>query len=155
MVSPPEVEIRIEVPRGSFVKRDATGRVEFVSPLPCPFNYGAAPALRGGDGEALDAVVLGPRLGAGACVRVPVQALVRFMDAGVSDNKLICAARPPGSLARLGVLAFFHFYATAKRVLRAGRGGRTACDGWGDPLQAAAGVERGDDDDGDQPPSAA
>jgi hypothetical protein len=39
--APPEVEVLIEIPRGSFVKRGSTGHVDFVSPLPCPFNYGS------------------------------------------------------------------------------------------------------------------
>ena len=43
----PELEIVIEVPRGSFLKRGLTGRIDFVSPLPCPFNYGAVPSHLG------------------------------------------------------------------------------------------------------------
>ena len=41
---PPELEVVIEIPRGSFLKRGSSGRIDFVSPLPCPFNYGSAPA---------------------------------------------------------------------------------------------------------------
>ncbi len=37
----PEVEEVIEVPRGSFVKRGSRGEFDFLSPLPCPFNYGS------------------------------------------------------------------------------------------------------------------
>ena len=58
---PPEVEVVIEVPRGSFLKRGSTGQVDFISPLPCPFNYGAVPNYLGLEGDLLDAVVLGPR----------------------------------------------------------------------------------------------
>ena len=54
----PEVEVLIEIPRGSFVKRGSTGHVDFVSPLPCPFNYGSVPQLVGLEGDLLDAVVL-------------------------------------------------------------------------------------------------
>ena len=43
----PELEVVIEVPRGSFVKRGSSGSVDFISPLPCPFNYGAVPTLLG------------------------------------------------------------------------------------------------------------
>ena len=42
--APPEVDVVIEIPRGSFLKRGSTGHVDFVSPLPCPFNYGSVPA---------------------------------------------------------------------------------------------------------------
>ena len=63
---PPEIDVVIEVPRGSFLKRGYGGRIDFVSPLPCPFNYGAAPAYLGLEGDLLDALVLGPRLPLGA-----------------------------------------------------------------------------------------
>ena len=51
-------EVTIEVPRWGFVKRGSTDRVDFVSPIPCPFNYGAIPDYLGGEGDLLDAVVL-------------------------------------------------------------------------------------------------
>ena len=58
--------VRIEVPRFSFVKREADGEVDFVSPVPCPFNYGSVPGAIAPDGDAPDALVLGPRVAAGA-----------------------------------------------------------------------------------------
>ena len=42
--APPEIEVVIEIPRGSFLKRGSTGHIDFVSPLPCPFNYGSVPS---------------------------------------------------------------------------------------------------------------
>jgi inorganic pyrophosphatase len=45
--APPEVEVVIEVPQGSFLKRGSSGRIDFVSPLPRPFKYGAVPTLLG------------------------------------------------------------------------------------------------------------
>ncbi len=62
LAAPPEVDVVIEIPRGSFLKRGSTGHVDFVSPLPCPFNYGSVPQYLGQEGDLLDAVVLGPRL---------------------------------------------------------------------------------------------
>ena len=46
--APPEVEVVIEVPRGSFLKRGSSGRIDFISPLPCPYNYGAVPHAQAG-----------------------------------------------------------------------------------------------------------
>ena len=69
LAEPPVVEVVIEVPRGSFLKRGSTGRVDFISPLPCPFNYGSVPGYIGLDGDLLDALVLGPRLSLGARIR--------------------------------------------------------------------------------------
>jgi inorganic pyrophosphatase len=57
-----ELDVVIEVPLGSFIKRRDDGRVDFVSPVPCPFNYGSVPDTLSGDGDRVDAVVLGPRL---------------------------------------------------------------------------------------------
>lgn len=119
------VRVRIEVPRGSFVKRGSEG-VEFVAPLPCPFNYGSVPDTRAPDGDALDALVLGAVLSLGAEVDVPVHAVLRFLDDGVVDDKLVCG--PPPSDAELRALArFFRAYAVARRWMNRarGRGGDT------------------------------
>jgi hypothetical protein len=40
---PPELDVVIEIPKGSFLKRGSAGQIDFVSPLPCPFNYGSVP----------------------------------------------------------------------------------------------------------------
>ncbi len=138
--SPPEVEVLIEIPRGSFLKRGSTGHIDFVSPLPCPFNYGSVPTHIGLEGDLLDAVVLGPRLAAGTRVRVAVRGAVTLTDRGMSDDKLICSAAPllPGQ--RHSVLRFFRFYARCKGLLNLWRRrpGRNGCDGWIDAAQALA-----------------
>jgi len=138
----PEVEVVIEVPRGSFLKRGSSGHVDFISPLPCPYNYGSVATLVGGDGDLLDAVVLGPRLAAGTRLRVPVWGAISQMDRGRVDHKLICGAEAPDPATRRRVLRFFHFYAWSKGLLNLvrGRSGRNACDGWvsaGEALAAA------------------
>lgn len=128
----PELEVLIEVPRGSFLKRGSTGRVDFVSPLPCPFNYGAIPLYLGLEGDLLDAVVLGPRLAYGTRIRTRAWGAVTMTDRGLSDDKLICGSHPPAQAERERVLRFFHFYARCKGWLNLLRGlpGRNACDGW-------------------------
>ena len=40
----PQVEVVIEIPRGSFLKRGWDGSVDFISPFPCPFNPNVANA---------------------------------------------------------------------------------------------------------------
>jgi inorganic pyrophosphatase len=60
----------IEVLQSSFLKRGSTGKVDFISPLPCPFNYGSVPGYIGLDGDLPDAVVLGPRLALGTKISV-------------------------------------------------------------------------------------
>lgn len=129
---PPAVEVVIEIPRGSFLKRGSTGHVDFVSPFPCPFNYGSVPKYVGGEGDLLDAVVLGSRLPVGSEVLVKTWGAVTLTDRGMSDDKLICSTRPVTSLQKRNILRFFHFYARCKALLNLlrRRPGRNACDGW-------------------------
>ena len=122
----------IEVPRGSFLKRGSTGRLDFVSPLPCPFNYGSVPAYIGLEGDLLDALVLGPRLALGARVRVKAWGAVTLTDRGMCDDKLVCSAVAVTPSQRRKVLRFFRLYARCKGLLNVlrRRPGRNACDGW-------------------------
>jgi len=128
----PVVDVVIEVPRGSFLKRGSTGRVDFVSPLPCPYNYGSVPTHIGLEGDLLDAVVLGPRLAFGCTVKLAAWGAVTLVDRGIADDKLICSATSVTSAERNAVLRFFRFYAMCKGLLNAWRGrpGRNACEGW-------------------------
>jgi len=139
-VGPPEVEVLIEVPRGSFLKRGSTGHVDFVSPLPCPFNYGSVPSHLGREGDLLDAVVLGPRLAFGTRTRVRAWGAVTLTDRGMSDDKLICSDRALRPAERQRVLRFFRFYARCKGLLNLWRRrpGRNACEGWCEAADALA-----------------
>ena len=130
--APIELTVRIEIPRGSFLKRGSTGRIGFVSPLPCPFNYGSVPTHLGLEGDLLDAVVLGPRLAAGTQLRTLAWGAVTLADRGMSEDKLICREEPLSAGQRQAVLCFFHFYARCKGLLNwwRRRPGRNACDGW-------------------------
>lgn len=122
----------IEQPRGSFMKRRANGAVDFVSPLPCPYNYGHVPGVMSGDGDPLDAVVLGRRLGAGTRVELTVVGVLGFVDAGEHDPKVVFSESPLSRGQRLGLELFFRGYAIAKRGLAAVRGldGPTRFEGW-------------------------
>ena len=137
---PPEVEVVIEVPRGSFLKRGSSGHIDFVSPLPCPFNYGAVPTHLGLEGDLLDALVLGPRLRLGTRLRLRAWGAITLTDRGMSDDKLVCSEHPPTPAECLNVLRFFHFYARCKALLNLWRRrpGRNACEGWCDAADAIA-----------------
>lgn len=137
---PLQVDVCIEIPRGSFMKRGSRGELDFVSPFPCPFNYGSIPGLVGGDGDLLDAVVMGPRLPLGTRVKVTVRGAIGFTDRDIYDDKLICSQRPLRPLENGLVLLFFRFYACCKRLLNLyrRRPGRTVCEGWGDAADAIA-----------------
>ena len=90
----PIVDVVIEIPRGSFLKRGSDGHVDFVSPIPCPFNYGSVHQYIGGEGDFLDAVVLGPRLAIGSQVRVYAYGSVGMSERFMYDDKLICSTTP-------------------------------------------------------------
>ena len=137
---PPQVEVVIEVPRGSFLKRGSTGHVDFISPLPCPYNYGSVPIYLGLEGDLLDALVLGPRLPLGTRIRVKAWGAVTLTDRGMTDDKLVCSDAPPSPSQRRNVLRFFHFYAKCKGLLNfwRRRPGRNACEGWCEAGQALA-----------------
>jgi inorganic pyrophosphatase len=124
VTTPEELDVVIEVPRGGFIKRTDQGSIDYVSPFPCPFNYGSVPGTRSGDGDRLDAVVLGPRLARGARVRLKVVALVRFVDAGEEDPKYVCSATPPTLKEVATVVAFFKLYELLKGTLNRVRGKR-------------------------------
>jgi inorganic pyrophosphatase len=138
--TPPKLDVVIEIPRGSFLKRGSTGTLDFVSPLPCPYNYGSVPGYLGLEGDLLDALVLGPRLRAGARVEVYAYGAVGLADRGLYDDKLVCARSPLTRRQRLLVVLFFRLYGRCKRLLNRlrARPGRTAYVGWFDARDAIA-----------------
>lgn len=136
----PELEVVIEIPRGSFLKCGSTGQLDFISPLPCPFNYGSVPQYLGLENDLLDAVVLGPRLPAGTRVHMRAWGAITLRDRGLIDDKLICSREPLQAGERRAVLRFFRFYARCKGLLNfvRRRPGRNACEGWLDASAALA-----------------
>jgi inorganic pyrophosphatase len=137
----PLVEVIIEIPRGSFLKRCSTGNLDYISPFPCPFNYGSVPAFVGLDGDFLDAVVLGPRLPSGATVNVPAWGAITMIDHGFYDDKLICSYSPIPPWKKRLIHLFFMIYARAKILLNLIKGhkGRNSCEGW---QEAESALER-------------
>jgi inorganic pyrophosphatase len=137
---PPSVEVVIEISRGSFLKRGSTGQIDFVSPVPCPYNYGSIHQYIGGEGDFLDAIVLGPRLAVGSKVHVNAYGAVGLSERFMYDDKLVCATKPINSNDRRNILAFFRFYAFFKGLLNVMRGheGHSHCEGWGDASAAIA-----------------
>lgn len=111
----------IETPRGSCVRRLPSGRVEFLSPVPCPYNYGESPGHRGGDGDALDVVLLGPRRPRGHRTSATVRGVVGFLDAGLEDHKILCAHEGVTFSTR-GLRLFFTIYAASKTARYRARG---------------------------------
>lgn len=145
-IDPPEsndapwLDVVIEVPRGSFLKRGPDGHVHFISPLPCPYNYGSVPSHLGGEGDLLDVLVLGPRLPFGSRRHLQAWGAITLTDRGQSDDKLVCSDARPTAAQRRAVLRFFRFYACCKALLNSvlRRPGRNACEGWCEAHEAMA-----------------
>jgi len=123
---PDELDGVIEVPRMGVIRRRDDGSVDFISPLPCPFNYGSVPDTVSGAGDRHDAVVLGPRLPRGTRVRARVIACVDFLDAGHLDPKWVCVTEASAEEDVGLVIAFFRLYAALKTLLNALRRKRGA-----------------------------
>lgn len=130
MAFPSKLEVLVEHPRRAIIKRREDGSVDFVSPLPCPYNYGSVPGTRAADGDREDALVLGPRLAKGTRLQVRVLARANFYDAGSFDGKWVCGQQM-SARQRQGLIAFFHVYARCKAVLNWLRGvrGKTSFEG--------------------------
>jgi len=130
--APNELMAVIEIPQGSINKYEidhATGLLilnRVVSmPVAYPANYGAFPRTLAGDGDPLDLLVsTRAPIQAGALVLVRPIGVLRMIDAGVQDDKILCV---PASkvdptyddiktvddlpkIEREGIEAFFRIY---------------------------------------------
>ena len=124
----PEIEAIVEQPRGSFIKRGADGRIEMLSPLPCPYNYGSIPGTKAEDGAPIDVIVLGPKLPKGTRVRLPLVAWVEFIDEGMRDYKLVLSSTALGRSEEQGLIRFFQVYTVVKRLVARLSGRRAPID---------------------------
>ena len=106
------VHVVVEIPAGTnekwevdkangalaWERHDGRGRV--VQYLPYPANYGMVPRTRlpksaGGDGDPLDVLLLGPGVPRGSVIAARLVGVLRCVDGGEQDDKLIAVA--PGS----------------------------------------------------------
>ncbi len=105
-----EVQVVVEIPAGTNEKwevRKNSGNLEWdfkegkprvVEYLSYPGNYGMIPRTlfpeeSGGDGDPLDVIVLGPAMPRGTVVPVRIIGMIRMLDGGEQDDKLIAVMR--------------------------------------------------------------
>lgn len=109
---------------GKFVPDTLNNQVRVVNFLPYPGNYGFIPSTmmdesRGGDGDALDILVIGQSQPTGSLVRVKPIATLLLKDRGELDTKLI--AVPIDEKSRTvkadNFLSFMMDYDPAKRII--------------------------------------
>lgn len=95
----------IEIPSGSNkkweVKRDGKlywdtkhGDVRYVDYLAYPGNYGMIPQTKAGDGDPLDVLILGPAQPRGKIVKVNIIGVLKALDKGERDDKLVAVFDP-------------------------------------------------------------
>lgn len=141
----------IEIPKGSNVKVEfdrakKTFYVDRVEPaiFAKPSNYGFIPQTTDEDGDALDTLVVNEEvLSTGLVTKARVIGVMRFIDDGENDHKIVCIVEDDRNLgARIQSLddlgdqwkkqVEFHFnhYKDLKSP------GKTQVKGWGDAAEA-------------------
>ena len=111
-------QIVIETPKGSFIKRNENGKIDLISPFPCPFNYGRVVGFWGEDGDPLDAILLGDSVSYNSTHWVPLIGVVLFVDDGKEDHKFIFSTSSPSTNEEYTLNRFFHRYAYIKNLTR-------------------------------------
>lgn len=117
-------KIQIDTPRFTFIKRKDDGTIDYISPFPCPFNYGSILDTTSEDGDRIDAVVLGKKVGFGAVTSGELRGVVNFVDKGSIDPKYIFSHRAVTKFEKLQIYLFFHFFSLVKKVYNLVRGRR-------------------------------
>jgi inorganic pyrophosphatase len=151
---PEEFQMVVEIPMGSTSKFEynedggyfALDRTLY-SPLIYPFEYGFVPQTHGGDGDAIDVILLATRpTFAGCVVKVRPVAVLKMSDEAGVDNKIICApvSKLDPRLAHIQDLADIEkhlikeielFMADYKK-LEPGKYEHVKLEGWGDKAEA-------------------
>jgi inorganic pyrophosphatase len=117
------VHVVVEIPAGTNAKWEVSesgasidrehqdGEPRVVQYLPYPGNYGMVPRTlvprdAGGDGDPLDVILLGPALDRGAVVRARPIGLLRLVDSGERDDKVLAVqlSGPLSEVTDLGSL---------------------------------------------------
>ena len=100
------INVVIEIPAGTIEKWEVeksdgslkwtfeSGQPRTVNYLPYPGNYGMIPATllskeNGGDGDPLDAIVLGPAVPRGSVVKAKILGVLKLFDNGEKDDKVL------------------------------------------------------------------
>jgi inorganic pyrophosphatase len=114
------INVAVEIPAGTTAKYEVsmkTGMIEleqkngkprFVQYLGYPCNYGNVPRSvllkgKGGDGDPLDVLLLGPAVPTGSIVKARAIGVLTLVDGGEVDDKLV-AVMPNGPFAMVSSL---------------------------------------------------
>ena len=130
------VNVVVEIPAGTndkmefnkesglFEQDEENGKPRVITFLPYPGNYGFIPGTlmdreRGGDGDAMDILVLGPHQETGTVIEVKPIGVLLLEDRGQADHKVIAVPADP-NLQTIPVENFLEFlieYDAAKKMV--------------------------------------
>lgn len=141
-------------PDGQFVAEQVQGKARVVDFLPYPGNYGFIPSTlmdeaRGGDGDALDVIIIGETVPVGSVQEFIPIAVLKMIDEGENDTKIIGIPADP-ALRVIRATNFERFmleYDAAKRIIETWfvhyQGyGTVQVLGWEDEKSALAEIEK-------------
>ncbi|MBW6451193.1 MAG: inorganic diphosphatase [DPANN group archaeon] len=115
------MKVTIEITKGSFIKSSITPtktKLEFISPIPIPFNYGFINDTQSGDSEALDIIIFGEKLKRGSKLDISASGIILFKDNNVKDYKIIASTDKKNKTYRkIITYLFFKLYATIKPLI--------------------------------------
>jgi inorganic pyrophosphatase len=160
------INVVIEIPSGTSEKwevsddgkalvRDFTGKnPRTIDYLPYPGNYGMIPRTllstdQGGDGGALDVMVLGPAVPRGTTVRAHPIGIIRVVDRMEQDDKILAVMRESTLRGVTDIESLDARYPGASEILRLwwsnahGRRAKVSMMGTGSRGQANAVIEFG------------
>lgn len=106
------INVVVEIPAGDNLKTEynpktnafeielINGHQRSVNFLPYPGNYGFIPStlmdtLRGGDGDALDVLIIGKRMESAQVVKCIPIGVIKLMDRGAADDKILAIPADP------------------------------------------------------------
>lgn len=141
-------------PDGTYVAELIDGQPRVVNFLPYPGNYGFIPSTlmdeaRGGDGDALDVIIIGETVPVGTVQEFLPIAVLNMIDEGENDTKIIGVPADP-ALRVIRATNFEQFmleYDAAKRIIETWfvhyQGyGTVQVLGWQDEKAAQAEIEK-------------
>ncbi len=109
---------------GKFATDTLNGQPRVIDFLPYPGNYGFIPSTlmdeeRGGDGDALDVLVIGESQPTGTVIEAIPIATLRLLDRGEVDTKIIAvpAASEQRAMKAADFQSFLIEYDAAKRII--------------------------------------
>lgn len=118
------LKMEYDAERNRIVPDQINGEDRRIAFLPYPGNYGFIPGTRmdrarGGDGDALDVLLISEQLPGGSVVEILPLGMLELADAGAIDTKIIATPADPADrlLAATTFQEFYIEYDAARRII--------------------------------------